>query len=73
MRDDPQFRDRFDWVPNEVTGADELLFPLHLEGEELPVPAMAPTVGEHTDDVLERVLGYDEGRRAQLRGSGALG
>jgi crotonobetainyl-CoA:carnitine CoA-transferase CaiB-like acyl-CoA transferase len=73
VRDDPQFRDRFDWVPNEVTGADELLFPLHLEGEELPVPAMAPTVGEHTDDVLERVLGYDEGRRAQLRESGALG
>jgi len=73
VRDDPQFQDRFAWVPNEVTGADELLFPLHLEGEELPVPGMAPTVGEHTDEVLERVLGYDEARRAELREAGAIG
>jgi len=73
VRADPQFQDRFTWVPNEVTGADELLFPLHLEGEELPVPGMAPTVGEHTDDVLERVLGYDEARRTALREAGAIG
>jgi crotonobetainyl-CoA:carnitine CoA-transferase CaiB-like acyl-CoA transferase len=73
VRDDPQFQDRFTWIPNEITGADELLFPLHVEGEELPVPAKAPEVGEHTDDVLTRVLGYDDARVAALRESGALG
>jgi crotonobetainyl-CoA:carnitine CoA-transferase CaiB-like acyl-CoA transferase len=73
VRDDPQFQDRFTWVPNAVTGADELLFPLHLEGEELPAPTIAPTVGEHTDDVLRRVLGWDDARLARAREAGALG
>ena len=49
-------------------GADELLFPLHVEGEELPIPTMAPTVGEHTDEVLTRVLGYDADQLAQAQG-----
>ena len=39
--------------------AAELLFPLHVEGEALPIPTMAPTVGEHTDEVLVRVVGHD--------------
>ena len=73
MRDDPQFKDRFRWTTREQTGIEELLFPLHVEGEELPVPTMAPTVGEHTDDVLARVLGYDADRLAKLRDTGALG
>jgi hypothetical protein len=34
---------------------------------------MAPTVGEHTDDVLTHVLGYDADRVAKLRATGALG
>ena len=66
-------QDRFRWIPKEVTGADELLFPLFVEGEELPVPAMAPTVGQHTDEVLRRVLGYDDERLAKIRETGALG
>jgi crotonobetainyl-CoA:carnitine CoA-transferase CaiB-like acyl-CoA transferase len=73
VRDDPQFQDRFTWVGRETTVADEMLFPLHLEGEELPVPGRAPDVGEHSDVVLQRVLGYDEARLAELRGTGALG
>ena len=32
-------------------------FPLHLDGEDLPIPGRAPVVGEHTDAVLARVLG----------------
>jgi crotonobetainyl-CoA:carnitine CoA-transferase CaiB-like acyl-CoA transferase len=50
-----------------------LLFPLHVEGEELPVPAKAPEVGEHTESVLRNVLGYDDAKIAQLREAGALG
>ena len=51
--DDPQFQDRFTWIDaRSRRGADQLLFPLHVEGEELPIPTKAPTVGEHTDEVL---------------------
>ena len=34
---------------------------------------MAPTVGQHTDDVMADVLGLDEGRIAELRAAGAFG
>lgn len=71
--DDPQFRERFPWIPASRLGADELPFPLKLEGESLPEPTRAPTVGEHTDEVLADVLGYDADRLAALRESGALG
>jgi crotonobetainyl-CoA:carnitine CoA-transferase CaiB-like acyl-CoA transferase len=73
VRDDPQFEDRFEWTTREQTGIAEMLFPLKVEGEQLPVPGIAPTVGEHTDDVLTRVLGYDVDRLAKLRATGALG
>lgn len=73
VRNDPQFEDRFTWVGRDVLGADELLFPLHLEGEELPVPHRAPTVGQHTDQVLERVLGLDAAVVEELRTKGAIG
>jgi crotonobetainyl-CoA:carnitine CoA-transferase CaiB-like acyl-CoA transferase len=70
--DDPQFKDRFTWVPKEVLGADQLLFPLHVEGEELPVPAKAPEVGQHTDQVLAD-LGYDAAKVKALHDVGAVG
>ena len=54
-------------------GADKLLFPLHVEGEELPVPTKAPEVGEHTDEVLRDVLGYDDDQAHAVRATGALG
>jgi crotonobetainyl-CoA:carnitine CoA-transferase CaiB-like acyl-CoA transferase len=73
VRHDPQFQDRFRWVSYEDAGADMLLFPLHVEGEELPVPTKAPEVGEHTDDVLRNVLGYDDAKLTALREAGALG
>jgi crotonobetainyl-CoA:carnitine CoA-transferase CaiB-like acyl-CoA transferase len=73
VRHDPQFQDRFRWVSYDDAGADMLLFPLHVEGEELPVPTKAPEVGEHTDDVLRNVLGYDDAKLTALREAGALG
>jgi crotonobetainyl-CoA:carnitine CoA-transferase CaiB-like acyl-CoA transferase len=70
---DPQFEDRFDWIPADRLGADELPFPVNFRDEQLPVPQMAPRVGEHTDDVLREVCAYDEARLAVLRDAGAFG
>jgi len=52
LPDDPQFQARFSWVSTEKLGCDQLLMPVHLTGEELPVPERAPDVGQHTDEVL---------------------
>ena len=35
--------------------------------EELPPPTKAPTVGEHTEEVLTELLGYDKEKIAKLR------
>ena len=50
-----------------------LPFPVKFLDEELPVPTKAPTVGEHNEQVLSEVLGYDADRIAKLKGAGALG
>jgi crotonobetainyl-CoA:carnitine CoA-transferase CaiB-like acyl-CoA transferase len=70
---DPQFRDRFPLYPHATHGADMLPFPVKFAGETLPEPGMAPSVGEHTDAVLRRVLGYGAEQIARLRAAGALG
>ncbi|MEB2346578.1 MAG: CoA transferase [Deltaproteobacteria bacterium] len=70
---DPQFQARFPWYPHEQHGADMLPFPVHFAGEELPAPTRAPTVGQHTDEVLSQVLGYGPDRIARLREQGVLG
>ncbi len=71
--DDPQFKDRFPIYPHEEHGADMLPFPVKFVGQELPSPSKAPTVGEHNDEVLAELLGYDADKIAALRGAGALG
>ena len=73
IAEDPQFQDRLPWYPASRHGAEMLPFPVKFRGETLPEPGWAPQVGEHTQAVLEGVLGYDEARIASLRGSGALG
>ena len=71
---DPQFADRLGWIERERLGAEQLPAPLKIvEGGDVPTPTKAPTVGEHNDDVLRDVLGYDDDRIAKLRASGALG
>ena len=69
---DPQFQDRMEWFPAEALGAEQLPFPVKIVGADPLVPSKAPTVGEHTDAVLAEVLGYDAGRIAALRDSGAV-
>ena len=73
LADDPQFQDRLPWIPRERVGNDQVPTPIKLIGEELPLPTKAPTVGQHTDEVLREVLGYDDGRIGALRAGGALG
>jgi crotonobetainyl-CoA:carnitine CoA-transferase CaiB-like acyl-CoA transferase len=71
--DDPQFQDRFRWMPHEKHGADMLSFPVKFQGETLLDPERAPTVGEHSNVVLREVLGYSEEKIQALEQSGALG
>jgi len=73
LADDPQFQDRLPFLSRDELGAEQLPSPIKLLGEELPVPAKAPTVGQHTDEILREVLGYDDARVAALRKAGALG
>ena len=71
--DDPQFQDRFPLYTVDQVGAEQLPLPVNVIGEEIPVPTMAPTVGQNTDEVMAEVLGLDEARIAELRGAGAFG
>jgi crotonobetainyl-CoA:carnitine CoA-transferase CaiB-like acyl-CoA transferase len=73
LADDPQFRARMPWIRKERLGADQLPFPVMLVGDELAQPEKAPTLGQHTDEVLRTGLGYDDARIAALREAGALG
>ena len=73
IADDPQFQDRFPWLPASRLGADEIPLPVKLDREQLPPPSRAPKAGQHTDEVLRDVLGYDAARAQALRDAGALG
>jgi crotonobetainyl-CoA:carnitine CoA-transferase CaiB-like acyl-CoA transferase len=73
LADDPQFRHRLPFLPRERLGAEQLPTPIKLIDESLPVPTRAPTVGEHTEQVLREVLDYGDERVAALRAAGALG
>ena len=73
IKDDPQFQERFPLYGHARHGADMLPFPVKFPGEALPEPSKAPTVGQHTEEVLRAVLGYDPARVAALREAGAFG
>ena len=53
IANDPQFQDRLTWVGADQLGCDQLLFPLKVQGEDLPAPGRAPDVGQHTAEVLD--------------------
>lgn len=46
--------------------------PFNIGGTTLPTPTMPPTLGQDTDEVLQRVLGLDAQRRAALRERGII-
>ena len=47
--------------------------PVAMSDTPCPVRRAAPCLGEHTDDVLTRVVGYPAERIAALREAGVLG
>ena len=54
------------WVPN-------LTPPARLKDTPVVDPVPAPRLGQHTQDVLKEVLGFDDQRIAQLKAAGAFG
>jgi crotonobetainyl-CoA:carnitine CoA-transferase CaiB-like acyl-CoA transferase len=71
IRDDPQFQARLPWIPRERLDADMLPYPVRVGGDLLAPPEPAPTAGQHTDEILRDVAGYDMDRIGALRDSGA--
>lgn len=69
---DPQFVHRLPFYEIDDVGAEQMPFPVFLEGKLPPVPTMAPQAGEQTDEVLAD-LGFSTERIAELRSSGAVG
>jgi crotonobetainyl-CoA:carnitine CoA-transferase CaiB-like acyl-CoA transferase len=51
---------------------DLLGSPFHIAGASLPEPSVPPTLGQHTQEVLQTVLGLDTERIAQLREQGVV-
>lgn len=75
LHDDPHLAERGFFVElahPEVGVRRHLGIPYRLAGSPLAVTRAAPCLGQDTDDVLTRVLGYDEARVAELRASGVL-
>lgn len=73
LADDPQFQDRLGFLPHRTHGADMIPYPVKFVDGSLPDPTPAPTAGQHNDEILSEVLGYDEARITELRVAGALG
>jgi crotonobetainyl-CoA:carnitine CoA-transferase CaiB-like acyl-CoA transferase len=71
--DDPQFKHRMDFLPIDAVGCEQLPLPVFVDEQPLPVPSMAPTVGQNTDEVMADVLGKNEATIAKLREAGAFG
>ena len=61
-------------IPHSTAGTiANIAAPLRLHGTPVVDPVAAPTLGQHRDAVLARVLGYDEQRIAGLAQAGAFG
>ncbi len=73
LLDDPQFQDRMPLLPKEAVGADMLPTPIKFIDEQMPTPTKAPTVGEHTEQVLRETLGWTDEQIAKARAAGAFG
>jgi crotonobetainyl-CoA:carnitine CoA-transferase CaiB-like acyl-CoA transferase len=67
-------RHRISQIPHPVAGSvPNIESPIRLGLTPVSDPVAAPTLGEHTRDVLRKTLGYDDGRIAALAGAGAFG
>lgn len=71
--DDPQFQARLGFYPTEAVGCEQLPLPVYVNGSLPPTPTMAPTVGEHNDNVMAEVLGKSADDIQALKDAGAFG
>ena len=71
--DDPQFQARMGFYPIDAVGCEQLPLPVYVNGSLPPTPTMAPTVGQHNDEVMADVLGKSADEIAALKESGAFG
>lgn len=46
--------------------------PFHIAGTTLPAASLPPTLGQHTEDILNRVLGMPAARINELKNSGVI-
>jgi crotonobetainyl-CoA:carnitine CoA-transferase CaiB-like acyl-CoA transferase len=69
---DPQFQQAGALVPFADGKGLTVSSPFHLDGETKVAPRRAPSVGQHTDEVL-REAGYSGADIGRLRGLGVLG
>jgi len=60
-------------IPHPVVGSvPNIRLPFRLAGTPLADPVAAPRLGQHSEEILREVLGYDTARIADLAGSGAV-
>ncbi|MDB5826688.1 MAG: Carnitine dehydratase [Variovorax sp.] len=61
-------------LPHPTAGTvPNVAFPMRFMGTPAPLPVAAPTLGQHTRDVLRELLGYDEDRLDEASRAGAFG
>ena len=69
---DAHFATRGLWLDPATHGLRLIGPPVRIDGAIAVAPRAAPSGGQHNDDVLRRVLGYDDDRIAALRRAGAV-
>jgi crotonobetainyl-CoA:carnitine CoA-transferase CaiB-like acyl-CoA transferase len=70
---DPHFVARDLWLDPDVHGVRLVGSPVRVDGRQAAADRAAPSAGEHTEQVLREVLGYDDDRIRALSDGGALG
>jgi crotonobetainyl-CoA:carnitine CoA-transferase CaiB-like acyl-CoA transferase len=59
------------WLPASQVGADLLPNPIKVVGQAPPIPTKAPTLGQHTDEVLAE-SGWSPDDIATLRAASVI-
>ena len=67
-------REAVSWIPHPtVRQLPNLRSPIRFARTPVADPTPAPTIGQHSEQVLREVLGYDDARIAALAASGVFG